>query len=192
MRRFVTLVLGAVLALTVAACGADSESTTGQGFVAGDGSIVLLDPSARRPAPEIAGVTLDGKQLSLQELRGQVIALNVWASWCGPCRAEAPDLEAVHREYQDRGFSMVGLVTRDGDAAAQAFVRNYGLTYPSIIDRYAELQLRFDYDTLPPQSIPSTLLIDAEGRVAARVLGPVSAATLRGLIDPLLAERSAS
>jgi peroxiredoxin len=87
---------------------------------------------------------------------------------------------------------MVGLVTRDQQAAAEAFVRTFGLTYPSIIDTDAALQMRFGYDTLPPQAIPTTLVLDAQGRVAARVLGPVSAATLRGLVEPLLAERDQS
>lgn len=194
MRRRAVTRIGAAIALAVigsvlVGCGGGSEGATGQGFVAGDGSIVLLDPMQRRPAPDIEGQTLGGGRLALASLRGDVVVINVWASWCAPCRAEAPDLQDVYAEYGDRGLSMVGLVTRDQRAAAEAFVRSFGLTYPSIIDTDAALQLQFGYDTLPPQAIPSTLVIDAQGRVAGRVLGPVSAATLRGLVEPLLAER---
>jgi thiol-disulfide isomerase/thioredoxin len=186
-----SLLVAAVLAL--AGCGGGgSDGAAGQGFVAGDGSIVLLDAAQRRAAPEISGRTLTGAELSLGSMRGDVVVLNVWASWCAPCRAEAPDLQEVYEQYDDQGLRMVGLVTRDQQAAAEAFVRTFGLTYPSIIDTDAALQMRFGYDTLPPQAIPTTLVLDAQGRVAARVLGPVSAATLRGLVEPLLAERDQS
>lgn len=182
--------LVSLVALTATACSTGGGSEAGQGFIAGDGSIVLLDPAQRQPAPDISGLTLDGTELSLASLRGDVVALNVWASWCAPCRAEAPDLQKVYAEYADQGFSMVGLNTRDGDAAARAFEKTFAITYPSIIDRDAQLQLQFGAEALPLQSIPSTLFIDAQGRIAARVLGPASEATLRGLIEPLLAERT--
>lgn len=190
-RAAASLLVAAVLALT--GCGGgSSDSAAGQGFVAGDGSIVLLDAAQRKEAPDISGRTLTGTELSLGSMRGDVVVINVWASWCAPCRAEAPDLQEVYEQYDDRGLRMVGLVTRDQQAAAEAFVRTFGLTYPSIIDTDAALQMQFGYDTLPPQAIPTTLVLDAQGRVAGRVLGPVSAATLRGLVEPLLAERDQS
>lgn len=116
-----------------------------------------------------------------------MVVLNVWASWCAPCRAEAPALAGLARDLSDRGVQFVGLNTRDSDVSARAFVDRYALDYPNVIDRDGQLQLLFA-DSLPPQVIPSTLVIDADGRVAARVLGRSSEATLRGLIDSLLAE----
>jgi len=180
-----------VLALALAGCGASSADQSGTSFVAGDGSIVLLDPAERRPAPDISGATLEGGTWSLADARGEVVVLNVWASWCAPCRAEAPVLQSLWEEFQGQGVEFVGLDTRDAVAPATAFVERYGITYPNIIDTSGEIQLLFG-DTLPPQAIPSTLLVDQQGRVAGRVLGKVSEAGLRALIDALLDEQGST
>lgn len=184
--------LGAIVvtaALAVSGCGAQAASSeSGTGFVAGDGSITLVDEQARVPAPPVEGTTLDGTPFDLAALRGQVVALNVWASWCAPCRAEAPTLERVSRDLADDGAVLIGLNTRDSDEAARAFEERFGITYPSVVDRDGRLQLLFG-DSLPPQAIPSTVVIDRQGRVAGRILGKASESDLRGLIEPLLAER---
>jgi len=169
----------ALLALT--ACGG-KDPAVGSGFVAGDGSLVVIDPAQRQLAPEITGATLDGKPFSLATLRGTIAVLNVWASWCAPCRAEAPVLEKTWLSQQSKGVQFVGLDTRDSDTAALSFIRKFGITYPNVIDRDGALQLRFS-GTLPPEAIPSTLVIDAEGKVAARALGKVSESTLLGMIE---------
>ncbi|MFM9136199.1 MAG: TlpA family protein disulfide reductase [bacterium] len=181
--------LAAVVALALAACGASSAGQSGTAFVAGDGSIVVLDPTQRQPAPALAGPTLEGGTWDLADHRGEVVVLNVWASWCAPCRAEAPVLQALWEEFEGQGVQFVGLDTRDAAAPATAFVERYGITYPNLVDTSGQLQLLFG-DTLPPQAIPSTLLVDQEGRVAARVLGKVSEAGLRALIDSLLDEQA--
>lgn len=174
-----------VVCLALAACGGAADADPGTGFVAGDGSIVLLAPDDRVSAPDLEGQTLDGATFRLADYRGKVVVLNVWASWCAPCRAEAPVLEAAWVDLQDKGVQFVGLDTRDTIAAAQAFVDNYGITYPNVVDTDGQLQLLFG-DSLPPQAIPSTLVIDPQGRVAGRILGRVSESTLLGLIEPLL------
>jgi len=176
----------AAVALVLTGC-ANQPDPTSDGFVAGDGSFIVLDQSERQLAPEITGTTLDGETLTLSDALGDVVLVNVWASWCAPCRAEAPILQKVWEDVQGQGVQFVGLDTRDSDAAARAFVTRFGLTYPNVIDRDGQLQLRFG-ETLPPQAIPSTLLIDRQGRVAARALGKVSESTLRGLLEPLIAE----
>ena len=174
-----------VVCLGLAACGGAADADPGTGFVAGDGSIVLLAPDDRVSAPDLEGQTLDGAAFRLADYRGKVVVLNVWASWCAPCRAEAPVLEEAWIDLQDKGVQFVGLDTRDTIAAAQAFVDNYGITYPNVVDTDGQLQLLFG-DSLPPQAIPSTLVIDPQGRVAGRILGRVSESTLLGLIEPLL------
>ncbi len=177
--------VGAVLLL--AGCGSSSASASGadSGFVAGDGSLVLVPADERTPAPELVGETLDGGSFRLADHLGQVVVLNVWASWCAPCRAEAPALAALATEYEGAGVQFVGLDTRDSDVPARDFVARFGIPYPNVIDRDGRLQLLFG-DSLPPQAIPSTIVIDPAGRVAGRALGKVSESSLRGLIEPLL------
>ena len=186
---FAALLTSLVVVLSACGGGGASNATAGQGFVAGDGSIVLLDPDQRVTAPDFTGTTLADESFALAEHRGEVVAINVWASWCGPCRAEAPALEAVWTQNRANGFLMLGLDTRDSLAAAQGFVRNYAITFPSVVDTDGQIQLLFA-GSLPPQAIPSTVIVDKQGRVAARVLGPASQSTLQGLIDSLLAEPS--
>ena len=164
---------------------AAAEPGADSGFVAGDGSIVLLPEAQRVAAPAVEGTTLDGETFRLSDHLGEVVVLNVWASWCAPCRAEAPTLAALSDELEGQGVQFVGLDTRDSDVAARAFVERFGIGYPNVIDRDGRLQLLFG-DSLPPQAIPSTLVIDPEGRVAARALGKVSESSLRGMIEPLL------
>ena len=178
----------ALLALTGCSSGSSSEAT-GTSFVAGDGSIVLLDPAERVAAPDLVGTTLDGQQLSSAGLAGDVLVVNVWASWCAPCRSEAPSLERLSKEFADQGVSFIGLNTRDSDTSARSFVERFGITYPNVIDRDGVLQLGFR-DSLPPRAIPSTLVIDRSGRVAARVLGAVSESSLRGVIEAVADEKA--
>lgn len=182
--KLVLVIAAAVLALT--ACGGaeatDSGAGSGEGFVGGDGSIVVIDPRERVSAPDLTGQTVDGRTYALVDDLGDIVVMNVWASWCAPCRAEAPELEKVWTDVQGDGVQFIGLNTRDSTLAAQRFVETMGLTFPSVQDTDGRLQLLFS-DSLPPQAIPSTLVIDRDGKVAARILGKVSAATLRGVID---------
>jgi thiol-disulfide isomerase/thioredoxin len=184
-----SVIAGLVLILGLSACSTAPE--TGTGFVSGDGSVTILDPAQRQLAPEAVGVDLKGDPLKLSDFAGQVVVLNVWASWCAPCRAEAGALEEVALEFDGKGVQFIGLNTRDSQAAAQAFIRNYGVTYPSLVDTDGRIQLLFN-DSLPPQAIPSTIVIDQQGKVAARALGTVTSATLRAMIEPLLDESGTS
>ncbi len=179
------------LTLSLSACGSSTDASDAgtiedSGYVAGDGSIVVLPESERVAAPDLEGATLDGGTFRLGDHLGDVVVLNVWASWCAPCRAEAPALAALSTDLESDGVQFVGLDTRDSDVSARAFVDRFGLTYPSVVDRDGRLQLLFS-DSLPPQAIPSTVIIDRQGRVAARALGKVSESSLRGMIEPLLA-----
>jgi peroxiredoxin len=178
------LIVSAGMGLTgllIAACGS-AGADNGNAFVAGDGSIVLIAQEERRPAPDLTGETLEGGEFRLSDHLGDVVVLNVWASWCAPCRAEAPVLETVWRDVRNDGVQFVGLDTRDTEAAALAFIDRYDVSYPNVIDTDGRLQLLFS-DTLPPQAIPSTLVVDREGRVAGRILGRVTEPTLRAMIE---------
>lgn len=190
-RRVAAVALAGVFALGVLAGCSSSGSSTNTGsqsrFVAGDGTVVLLAPNDRVPAPDITGTTLTGDPFALADYEGKVVALNVWASWCAPCRAEAPALNQLSRELAPKGVQFIGLDTRDTKASAEAFVRRFDIPYPNVSDADAQLQLAFR-DSLPPQAIPSTLLIDKEGRVAGRILGEVDRTKLRELLLELANE----
>ena len=189
-RVAVAMVAGFACLAVVAGCssaGGASNSGSQSRFVAGDGSVVLLPVDERKPAPDITGTTLTGEPFALADYRGKVVALNVWASWCAPCRAEAPALNQVSTELEPMGVQFIGLDTRDSKASAEAFVRRFDVPYPNVWDPDAQLQLAFR-DTLPPQAIPSTLLIDRQGRVAGRILGEVDRTQLRDLLTELANE----
>ena len=177
--------MGVVLVGVLAAgCAAKPFASNGDaGFVSGDGTIAVLPEADRRLAPSVQGVTLDGRRFDLASLRGRIVVLNVWGSWCGPCRAEAPLLQRAYPRLTRKGADLVGLDTRESAEPARAFVQAAGLTYPSVSDRDGRLQLAFS-DTLPPAAIPSTVIVDAQGRVAARIIGPVdSVTTLLDVVD---------
>ncbi len=189
-RVAVAMFAGFACLAVVAGCssaGGSANSGSQSRFVAGDGSVVLLPVDERKPAPDITGTTLTGEPFALADYRGKVVALNVWASWCAPCRAEAPALNQVSTELEPMGVQFIGLDTRDSKASAEAFVRRFDVPYPNVWDPDAQLQLAFR-DTLPPQAIPSTLLIDRQGRVAGRILGEVDRTQLRDLLTELANE----
>ena len=189
IRRVTAAMCAVILLVLLSACGSsDSGQGADSGFVAGDGSLVVLPEAERVLAPDLVGTTLDGEQFSLADHRGEVVVLNVWASWCAPCRAEAPMLAAAARDLGPSGVQFVGLDTRDSDTSARGFVDRFAIPYPNVIDRDGQLQLLFS-DTLPPQAIPSTLVIDRAGRVAARALGLISESSLLGIVEPLLEEK---
>lgn len=160
-----------------------------QGYVSGDGTTTIVAESERKPAPDLTGTTLDGEPFALSDHLGEVVVLNVWASWCAPCRAEAEDIQGVWDEVQSKGVQFVGLNTRDSQASADAFVDRFGVTYPSVVDTDGSRQLLF-HETLPPAAIPSTIVIDRQGRVAGRAIGEVDRSRLLGMIEPILAEGS--
>jgi peroxiredoxin len=166
-----------------------SANVAEQGYVSGDGTTTIVAESDRDPAPDLSGTTLAGDPFVLSDHLGEVVVLNVWASWCAPCRAEAQDLQQVWSEVQDSGVQFVGLNTRDSQAAADAFVDRFGLTYPNVVDTDGSRQLLF-HETLPPAAIPSTIVIDRSGRVAGRAIGEVDRSRLLGMIEPILAEES--
>ncbi len=194
MRRAKGVCVAAVLAaplLTLAGCtggGAQVDSSGGQGFVAGDGSAQVIDKADREAAPDLAGTTLNGDDLALSGFTDDVVVLNLWASWCGPCRAEAPALQQVSVDQAKQGVQFVGINSRDETPNALAFERNFGITYPSLVDQDGQLQLAFR-DTVTPTSIPWTLVIDRDGLIAARILGPTTYSALSDLVDEVASER---
>ena len=190
--RFATLAVSAttVLALLTACSGGPGgDAVAGQGYISGDGTITSVSAPERDAPVRFAGTTLDGEPFDVRDHRGEVVVVNVWGSWCPPCIAEAPALQEVWTDTRAAvGVQFVGIDTQDNAAAARAHEKRFGVTYPSIedVDGRVLLGLR---GSLPPKAIPSTIVLDRSGRVAARVLGQVRASTLRALIADALAER---
>lgn len=182
-------------ALTLTACtgdGSKPNGSSGGNYVTGTSGISTVAKGERTDAPKLDGETLDGETLDTTTLKGKVVVLNVWGSWCPPCRAEAPYFAKVSKELADAGqdVAFVGINTRDeGKQNAIAFEETFGITYPSLFDPAGKLMLRFPDGTLNANAIPSTIVLDKEGKIAARTLVMVDDVKLRSMIDPLLAEK---
>ncbi|NYI77060.1 TlpA family protein disulfide reductase [Nocardioides panzhihuensis] len=149
---------------------------------AGEVGLTLYAGDEGIPLPDVEGKTIAGDSLSLADLRGHVIVLNVWGSWCAPCRAEAPDLAKISKESAPRGVRFVGIDVRDNPAAGLAFERKFGITYPSFNDQNGLVLASFT-GIVPVSAVPSTLVIDRDGIIRARNIGRIDASTLRGLIE---------
>jgi len=160
------------------------ERDTGRAGWSGTIGYTGFPPATRTAMPPVSGKTIEGRPIDLADLRGRVLVLNVWGSWCGPCRAEAPDLARVSREVRDRGVRFVGIDVRDNPAAARAFARRYRIPYPSIDDQSGRILAAFA-GVVPVSAVPSTIFVDRQGRIAARVVGGIDASTLRQVIADL-------
>lgn len=190
--RLLLAATAAAVALTLSACG--NGGTSGGGgdtnFVTGNNGIDTVAQGKRTAAPDLSGKTIDGKTLDVADYKGKVVVVNVWGSWCSPCRAEAQYFAKVSKEYQGKGVQFVGINTRDTSTTpAVAFEKQHGITYPSLYDPDGKLMLRFKKGTLNPQLIPSTLVIDRQGKIAARALEALSEENLLKMLKPVVAEK---
>jgi thiol-disulfide isomerase/thioredoxin len=180
--------LAAVLALT----GCSGGSATADGptsptlKVVDAGENGLIAEGDRPPAPVLAGTTLAGERLDVADYRGRVVVLNFWASWCPPCRAEAPNLVEVAEKTKASGVQFVGVNVKNARDEALAFERKQNVTYPSLHDQPGVLLTRFR--TLVPQVPPTTLLLDRQGRIAGRFIGGVTTRELLLPVQALAAE----
>ncbi|MER6528413.1 TlpA disulfide reductase family protein [Streptomyces sp. NPDC001508] len=184
--------VAAAAALTLSACGSGGISGGGgnTNFVTGNNGIDTAAKGSRATAPDLSGKTIDGRTLDIADYKGKIVVVNVWGSWCGPCRAEGQYFAKVSKEYTDKGVQFVGINTRDSSTTpAVAFEKEQGITYPSLYDPTGKLMLRFKKGTLNPQLIPSTLVIDRDGKIAARALQALSEENLVKMIKPVLAEK---
>ena len=164
------------LPLLVACSSNGVTSGDEQAFISGNGVATYISPDKRKEAPNISGLTLSGG--SFKSEPGKLLILNVWASWCSPCRAEAGALQELSRAYPEVQF--LGVLTRDTKVAAQSFVDRFAITYPSLTDD--AILLKF-HGQLIPNAIPTTLIIDSQSRVAARISGEVTYSSLKELIE---------
>jgi thiol-disulfide isomerase/thioredoxin len=165
------LVAAAVLLLTATGC-TSLQGTGDKGYVSGDGAIRQIDVADRGSAVGLSGQDLDGKPLNLASLRGKPTVVTVWGSWCADCHRESPYVVAAAKELGSTAH-FVGIDSRDpGTAQAKAFQTRYGITWPSFYSPGGEALLSFP-GVITPNSVPSTVVLDAEGRPAAAINGSV-------------------
>ena len=187
----VALALGATLAL--AGCSSDPLAQQylagdNKNYIAGDGSVTEIAVGNRGKPVSFSGVTESGQKVDSAQYRGHVLVVNFWYAGCAPCRAEAPDLEKVYTQVQPKGTNFLGVNVRDQAATITTFNEKFGISYPSIIDQNGQAQLSFAAD-VPPNAVPTTLIVDAQGRVAARILGQLrDTSILTTLINDVAAE----
>lgn len=132
--------------------------------------------SEGRQATDFRLATFDGRSIALADFRGRVVVLNFWASWCAPCRVEAPALEQTWRRYRDQGLVIIGLNLWDKEADARAFMREFGLTYPNVLDEGGRVAIEYGV-----AGIPETIVVAADGRISAKHTGPITAERLAEL-----------
>jgi thiol-disulfide isomerase/thioredoxin len=186
LRPVVVLPVVALLAGLLAGCSGNDVSSSGdQGYVSvGGNSIITSIKAAERKAPgTVSGTTLDGARTALTDFRGKVVVVNVWGSWCPPCRAEAPMLAAAARDLQRQDVVFLGINSRNPEQAGpKAFERRFKVPYASIYDPDGRTLLAFR-GTLPPNAIPSTVIVDPDGRVSGSVIGAITKTTLYDLVE---------
>ncbi|MDP5181399.1 TlpA disulfide reductase family protein [Blastococcus sp. BMG 814] len=188
MRRVLTAVLAAAL-LTGCSTGSDAVDVNNGGefrFVAGTPAGEVIPSDERQAAPRFAGELLDGSAFDSEALDGEIAVINFWGSWCPPCRVETPEFEEVYAEVGAEGVEFLGINVKDDRQLAQAFLDGKEITFPSLFDPRGEVALAFrDY---PANAIPSTIVLDRQGRVAAVYTAAVQQEDLRTVLDQVLAE----
>ncbi|MFQ6172291.1 TlpA family protein disulfide reductase [Oryzobacter sp. R7] len=182
------------LLLGAAACSEDPNSVAAQakagdqkGYISGDGTVETIAVADRGEPVELSGDLVDGGTWDSASRRGKVVVVNVWGSWCAPCVAEAPELQEAWAGFERASapVEFIGIDFREGPERGAAFLKRANITYPSLSDESGVLILALQGKA---PTVPTTLVLDRDGRIAARVNGPVSATTLRGLVDDAVAE----
>ncbi|EMQ98912.1 TlpA family protein disulfide reductase [Paeniglutamicibacter gangotriensis] len=192
-RTFLRAAMLGAAVLPLAACVGEEDPLAKQAregnnknYIAGDGSVQEYGPESRTEPVEIEAVAYDGQKIDSADWIGQVTVLNFWYAACAPCRIEAPHLVELSKEFDGKA-EFLGINVRDEKEAAEAFERTFGIKYPSVQDTQGTIQLAMT-KYVPLKAVPTTLVIDKQGRVSARILGVAEKATLKALITTALAE----
>jgi len=165
-----------------------SQSVSGSlGYGTGNQATTWVDPSQRAEVKYVTGLLLNGARFDLAHWRGHVVVVNFWGSWCGPCTGEARSLEQAYRDYKGQGVEFLGVDIRETPAQAEAFTRTHHVTYPNLSDPSNLVALRFH--GMPPNATPTTIVLDRNGRIAARHSGAILYTSLRDLIARVAAEK---
>lgn len=193
-RRRLALLLpaaAAATALLLSGCTSNDalanqyRSGNGQNYIAGDGSVSEYAAANRGAPVAFSGKLADGTSVSSKDYAGKVLVVNFWYAGCPPCRVEAPDLESLSQKYAAQGVSFLGVNLYDSASTAASFEQDKGVTYPSVLDRDTGSVLLAFSKTVPPKATPTTIVIDKQGRVAARILGAIPD---KSILDSLISD----
>ncbi len=181
-RRTLIIVAVAVPVLAFLAVLAWASFTSGpsRGGLAVNNDVFEIDVDTQ-VAPEFILPLLSGGEVSTAGLRGRVIMLDFWASWCPPCREEAPVLAQIYREYRDRGVEFVGINLWDDPGDAELFLLQQGHEYPNGVDEGGKIAISYGV-----RGIPEKFFIDADGAIVRKFSGPMTADRLRLILESML------
>ena len=193
MKKLIAVALAAVTLIALSGCANDPlanqfKAGDNKNYIAGDGTVSEFAAANRGKAIEWQGNTESGGLLKSSQLTGVVVVMNFWYAGCAPCRAEAPDLVALNKEFTGKKVQFIGVNVRDTAATALAFARKFNILWPSIIDATSGSVLMSFTGVVTPQAVPTTLVIDGQGRVSARILGRLEKGTLKALINTAVSE----
>ena len=192
MKKLIAFALAVSGLISLTACTANDplaqqyKAGDNKNYIAGDGTVTEFVASARGKVVSWNGTTESGASLDSASLLGKVVVLNFWYAGCAPCRAEAPDLVELQKQFSDVQF--VGVNVRDSGATAIAFEKNFGITWPSVIDASTGSVLLAFTGIVTPQAVPTTIVIGKDGKVTARILGRIDKSILGTLIKSAIAE----
>ncbi|MGG5170769.1 TlpA family protein disulfide reductase [Pseudarthrobacter sp. J1738] len=185
---------GMVGAVALSACSSDdslaqqARAGDNKNYIAGDGSVSEYNKNDRKAAVDFTGVLFDGTKVPSKDLLGKVVVMNFWYAACAPCRVEAPSLRTLHQEFKPKGVEFYGVNLSDERATAEAFEKTFKLDYPTFSVKMDSGMLLALAKEVPPKAVPTTLVFDKQGKVAARILGRLEEGTLRSLISSAVAE----
>ena len=194
MRKLLAALAISALVLTTSACANDSladqfRSGDNKNYIAGDGTVTEFALGSRPKAASWSGVTESGETISSTQLEGVITVMNFWYAGCAPCRIEMPELIELQTEFLPEGVQFIGVNVRDSAETSLAFARRIDMNFPSVMDaKTGSVVLGFT-GVVTPQAVPTTLVIDAEGNVSARVLGRIDKGILTTLVKTVIEER---
>ena len=195
MRKLLTALAIAGFLLATSGCANDSlaeqfRSGDNKNYIAGDGTVTEFAIGSRPKAATWSGVTESGEQISSEQLTGVITIMNFWYAGCAPCRIEMPELIELQDEFLSDGVQFIGVNVRDSAETSLAFARKINMNFPSVMDaKTGSVVLGFT-GVVTPQAVPTTLVIDADGNVSARVLGRIDKSILKALIVTTIKEKS--
>jgi thiol-disulfide isomerase/thioredoxin len=195
VRKLIVALAIAGFVLATSGCANDSlaeqfRSGDNKNYIAGDGTVTEFAPGSRPKAASWSGITESGESISSDQLQGVITVMNFWYAGCAPCRIEMPELIELQDEFLSDGVQFIGVNVRDSAETSLAFARKINMNFPSVMDaKTGSVVLGFT-GVVTPQAVPTTLVIDSEGNVSARVLGRIDKGILKALIVTTIKEKS--